>query len=112
VKSGIAAIESHIGSALFLLVDQPQLSATLIDALLKRHDQSMASIVAPQVDGHRGNPVLFDRRTFQEFSKLEGDVGGRALFSRHHVNWLTWLDASQAIDVDTPADLVRLNNYR
>ena len=112
VIGGLASLDLHVGSALFMLVDQPQLSTSLIDALLNAHDQSMSSIIAPQVDGQRGNPVLFDRRTFQEFSGLKGDVGGKALFSRHRVEWLPWLDASQAIDVDTPADFVRLNNYR
>lgn len=111
VKSAIELLDAHVGCVLFMLVDQPQLTQTLIDALLEAHAQSLASIIVPLVDGERGNPVLFDRRTFAEFASLEGDVGGRSLFSRHRVQWLPWLDASQTIDVDTPADLNRLLNF-
>ena len=49
--------------------------------------------------------------TFPELSALTGDVGGRAIFSRHRVTWLPWLDASLALDVDTLEDYTRLLNY-
>jgi molybdenum cofactor cytidylyltransferase len=94
-----------------LLVDQPQIPADLLRALVDTHASSLAPIVAPMVDGRRGNPVLFDRVTFPDFAGIEGDVGGRAVFSKHPVAWLPWLDASAALDVDTPADYQRLLNY-
>jgi molybdenum cofactor cytidylyltransferase len=110
VKAGIAALPSGVGAALFLVVDQPQLSVPLIEQLIAQHAHSLAPIVAPLVDDHRTNPVLFDRSTFPDFSVLEGDVGGRAIFSRHRVHWVPWLDSSLAIDVDTPEDYSRLIN--
>lgn len=108
VKAGLAALPRNIGSALFLVVDQPQVPVALIEALRAEHAGSLAPIVAPQVDGNRSNPVLFDRSTFPDFLELQGDVGGRAIFARHAVTWLPWLDASVAIDVDRPADYQRL----
>jgi len=108
VKTGLAALPNRVGAALFLVVDQPQLPIALIEALRAEHATSLAPIVAPLVDGHRSNPVLFDRNTFTDFAALEGDVGGRAIFSKHQVTWLPWLDASLAIDVDTPEDYDRL----
>jgi molybdenum cofactor cytidylyltransferase len=110
VKAGIAALPSGVGAALFLVVDQPQLSVPLIEQLIAQHAHSLAPIVAPLVDDHRTNPVLFDRSTFPDFSVLEGDVGGREIFSRHKVHWVPWLDSSLAIDVDTPEDYSRLIN--
>jgi molybdenum cofactor cytidylyltransferase len=108
VRAGLKALPRRAGSALFMVVDQPQLPITLIEALIAEHAHSLAPIVAPLVDDHRTNPVLFDRCTFPDFSALEGDVGGRAIFSRHKVHWIPWLDSSLAIDVDTPEDYSRL----
>ncbi len=110
VKAGLAALPNGVGASIFLVVDQPQLPVALIEALRAEHATSLAPIVAPLVDGHRSNPVLFDRSTFADFVALEGDVGGRAIFSRHQVTWLPWLDASLAIDVDEPEDYDRLRS--
>jgi molybdenum cofactor cytidylyltransferase len=111
VKQGLRMLPQETGAAIFLLVDQPQIPADLLRALVNTHASSLAPIVAPMVDGRRGNPVLFDRVTFPDFAGIEGDVGGRAVFSKHPVAWLPWLDASAALDVDTPADYQRLLNY-
>ncbi|MGH2582602.1 MAG: selenium cofactor biosynthesis protein YqeC [Anaerolineales bacterium] len=108
VKAGIAALPANVGAALFMVVDQPQVPVSLIEALRAEHSDSLVPIVAPMVDGQRSNPVLFDRATFADFAQLEGDVGGRAIFSKHQVTWLPWLDASLAIDVDVPEDYDRL----
>ncbi|MCW5875770.1 MAG: nucleotidyltransferase family protein [Anaerolineales bacterium] len=108
VRAGLAAVPPEATAALFMVTDQPQLSVALIDTLCAEHAASGAPIVAPLVDGQRSNPVLFDRSTFAHFAELQGDVGGRALFSRFPVTWIPWLDNSLAIDVDTPEDYERL----
>jgi molybdenum cofactor cytidylyltransferase len=110
VKAGLARIPKEAGGAVFLVVDQPQLPASLLQALKAEHARSLAPIVATQVDGQRSNPVLFDRSTFADFAAIKGDVGGRAIFAKHRVRWLEWLDASLAIDVDTLEDYARLLN--
>jgi molybdenum cofactor cytidylyltransferase len=98
------------GAAVFLLADQPQSPATLVRALVERHAQTLTPIVAPLVDGQRGNPVLFDRGVFPDLLALTGDVGGRALFARYPVEWLPWHDARLLLDVDTPEDYDRLRD--
>ncbi len=108
LKTGVQALSPNTGAAIFLLVDQPQIPRTLIRALVETHSRTLAPIVAPQIDGQRGNPVLFDRVTFSDLLKLSGDVGGRSLFSRYPVTWVPWHDASLLLDVDTPADYERL----
>jgi CTP:molybdopterin cytidylyltransferase MocA len=70
----------------------------------------LAPIVAPLVDGKRANPVLFDRTTFPELMALSGDVGGRAIFSKLPVDYLTWHDQSLLTDVDTLDDYRKLIN--
>ena len=68
---------------MFLLVDQPFVSAPLVRMLVEEHARTLAPIVAPLIDEQRGNPVLFDRMTFADFAALEGDVGARPLFARY-----------------------------
>ncbi len=94
-----------------MVVDQPHLTVQLIEALVAEHERSLAPIISPQIDGQRSNPVLFDRQTFSAFDLIEGDMGGRALFSRFRVSWIPWFDISLAIDVDTREDYQRLLNY-
>jgi molybdenum cofactor cytidylyltransferase len=108
VKCGIQALPGKTGAAVFLLCDQPQVPVQLLRSLVEMHQQTLAKIVAPMIDGQRGNPVLFDRDTFEYFTSLSQEQGGRALFSRFPVQWLSWHDSNLLIDVDTPEDYRRL----
>lgn len=108
VRCGLQARPAETGSAIFLLADQPQIPIELVRGLIELHAQSLPPIVAPLIDDQRGNPVLFDRATFNDLLSLSGDVGGRAVFARHRVTYLPWPDASLLLDVDTPEDYARL----
>ena len=107
VQAGLRRV-GDVGAALFLLSDQPHLPRLLMRTLMDTHRVTLAPIVAPLVDEQRGNPVLFDRRTFPAFASIAGDKGGRALFSRYRVAWIPWVEPTAALDVDTPADYDRL----
>jgi molybdenum cofactor cytidylyltransferase len=110
IQAGLKALPDSIEAAIFLLVDQPQVNQPILSALIEEHAHSLSPIIAPQVDGMRANPVLFDRSTFQELLKIQGDQGGRALFSQYRVDWLPWQDKSLLFDIDTPLDYQRLIN--
>src|SRR6185436_1583708 len=79
-------------SAIFLLVDQPQITTSMLHALVEKHAEGLFPIVAPMVIDRRANPVLFDRITFPDLLTLEGDVGGRAILHKHNVEYLPWHD--------------------
>jgi molybdenum cofactor cytidylyltransferase len=108
VRCGLQALPDTIGSAIFLLADQPQISIELVKALRDQHAQTLGPIVAPLIDDRRGNPVLFDRLTFDDLMSLSGDVGGRAVFAKHPIMYVPWHDANLLLDVDTPEDYQRL----
>jgi molybdenum cofactor cytidylyltransferase len=108
VRCGLRALPDTIGSAIFLLADQPHIPIELVKALQDQHAQSLSPIVAPLIDDRRGNPVLFDRVTFADLLSLTGDVGGRAVFARHPIAFVPWHDANLLLDVDTPEDYQRL----
>ncbi len=97
------------GAVIFLLADQPQITRSVILALMEKHTVELQLILAPLVFMEkRGNPILFDRVTFSALLKLQGDVGGRSLFSEFHVDYLPWHDDRLLFDVDNPEDYKRL----
>jgi molybdenum cofactor cytidylyltransferase len=109
IRAGLAAVPNATGAALFLLGDQPQVTPDVLRALVEEHTRGMHAVVAPLIqDERRGNPVLFDRSTFGDLLTLQGEVGGRSIFSRHQVRYLPWHDARLLLDVDTPDDYRRL----
>jgi molybdenum cofactor cytidylyltransferase len=103
-------LKRQVGGAIFLLADQPQVTPTILHALVEEHAATLAPVTAPMVLDRRANPVLFDRSTFPDLMKLEGDVGGRAIFSKYKINYLTWHDDALLLDVDTPEHYERLKD--
>jgi len=84
VATGLAILGPEVSAALFVLADQPEVAPDVLNRLVERHRQTLAPVVTPVYQGgQRGNPVLFDRRTFPELLALEGDTGGRPLIQRY-----------------------------
>lgn len=109
MKTGISAVQNaSVGGAIFLLADQPQITTSILRALVEKHAEGLFPIVAPMVMDQRANPVLFDRVTFKDLMSVEGDVGGRAIFHKHRVEYLPWHDDRLLLDVDTPEMYQRL----
>ncbi|MCX8024009.1 MAG: selenium cofactor biosynthesis protein YqeC [Thermanaerothrix sp.] len=112
VISGLEALPVNIGGAVFLLSDQPYLSADLIHALMEKHAHTLAPVIAPFVKDQRANPVLFDRVTFPALKHLHGDVGGRAIFDRFSVLPLEWADERILLDIDRPEDWEQIQKVK
>jgi molybdenum cofactor cytidylyltransferase len=108
VRAGLQALEERTGSAIFLLGDQPFITAEVIRAVVHRHRITMAPVVAPRIGERRANPVLFDRFTFPDLLSLVGDTGGRAILQKYPVEYVDWSDDRLLLDVDTPEDYRRL----
>ena len=109
IAKAAASLPGNIGAGMFLLADQPQVSVEVLRALTESHRRELPAIVAPLIlEERRGNPVLFDRVTFPDLQILTGDVGGRAIFDKHKVEYLPWHDDALLLDVDTPEDYRRL----
>jgi molybdenum cofactor cytidylyltransferase len=110
VRAGLEALVAEPtgapGAVLFLLADQPGVTPELLSALIQRHRETLAPVVAPRYQGRRGNPVLFDRTTFPEFARLEGDVGARPILQarRDEIAWVDWPTPEVTQDIDTTDD--------
>lgn len=107
MKAGLSALPGNTGGAIFLLADQPGVTAGTVGALIHRHRQTLAPLVWPEFEGRRGNPVLFDRSLFPELMQITGDTGGRPLFRayQHRAERVSVADAGILLDVDRPEDL-------
>jgi molybdenum cofactor cytidylyltransferase len=109
VSRGVAALPVSAGAAVFLLADQPGVSAGVVHKVLQAHRTTLAPIVLPTYEGRRGNPVLFDASLFGELRALTGDVGGRALFDKHAASVVRVPvdDPATLQDIDTPEEYTR-----
>jgi molybdenum cofactor cytidylyltransferase len=109
IVAGVKSLPDNVGASFFLLADQPQIGAEVIRALMELRAQNLSPILAPLVmEERRANPVLFDRVTFPDLLALTGDVGGRAIFDKHKVEYLPWYNNDLLLDVDSPQDYERL----
>ena len=106
LRAGLAAVSPQAEAALFVLGDQPRLTAQTIDRLLAHYRATRCPIVAPVYRGRRGNPVLFARSLFPELLTLQGDVGGRVLLEKQRAD-IAEVDVGSdeiLLDVDTLED--------
>jgi molybdenum cofactor cytidylyltransferase len=112
MKAGLAALPPHTGSAIFMLVDQPRLQPQTLTALIQCHRQTLAPVVWPEFEGHRGNPILFDRALFAELRQISGDTGGRPLLKvyQNQAEQVLVQDQGILMDVDRIEDLERLTS--
>jgi molybdenum cofactor cytidylyltransferase len=84
LKAGIAAIPPECQAALVCLGDMPLVTGRMIDRLLSMYDpEEGRMIVLPTFRGKQGNPMLWDRRYFQEILSITGDSGARFLVGKH-----------------------------
>lgn len=111
VRAGVQSLPAGTQACIFLHSDQPQITRLLLLSLMETYYRQGSKILAPLVEGQRSTPVLFDHDTFHDLSKLEGDHGGRELFSRYPLDYLVWHEASLRMDVDTPEAYARLKEF-
>lgn len=111
VRKGVSVLPEDVAGAVFLLVDQPQIPETLVRTLVEKHAATLGDYVLPLVADKRGNPVLFDARLFPDMLVIEGDQGGRAIFTKFTGVEVPWLDEIVALDVDTKEDYQKLKDW-
>lgn len=106
LRAGLAALDPAAAAVIFLLGDQPQVTAAFIDALITRFQETAAPIVMPTYSGIPANPVLFAAELFPELANVTGDEGARAIVKRHRADVLhvPVSDGPPPQDVDTDED--------
>ncbi|MFH1138533.1 MAG: nucleotidyltransferase family protein [Pseudomonadota bacterium] len=111
IKAGLGALGPEVQAALFVMGDQAGLKQSVIAAVLERGLAAPGPVAArPYYGGVPDGPVFWSKKFFPLLMTLEGDQGGRSLFSRLAPEELIRLDLpaeDRPADVDDPDDFER-----
>lgn len=108
IRLGLAQLPEELDGVMFLVGDQPWLTAKTIKNLAAQFHAQPESIHALCYNGVRGNPVIFPCALRQELMALPPHATGRQVLAAHP-ELLCTMDAAGAEelqDVDYPSDLV------
>ena len=112
LRTALAALPKDVSGVLVCLGDMPFVDGRQINKLINAYDPVRErSICVPTYQGKFGNPVLWDKRYFQEMMEVQGDVGAKHIIGdyQQYAVEVEVDDASVIQDIDTPfayADLV------
>lgn len=110
LRRGLASLPAHVPVAVVVLVDQPLLSPVAVRRVRAAYDDG-ALVAVATYDGRPGHPVLLARETWPLLDRYAvGDRGARDLL-RDRPDLVVEVpcdDVGAPLDVDTPADLLRL----
>lgn len=99
----LAQTDPDAEGIVFLMGDQPFLSADTLKQLKKRFAANPSRIVIPVFDGSKGSPVVFPASLREELAGLAGETGGRQVIDRHPdlVVYEVITRAGEGLDIDT-----------
>jgi molybdenum cofactor cytidylyltransferase len=108
VRAGVARVPATADATLLMLADQPAVTAQDLLRLVGTWRRQPQCIVAAHYSGTTGVPAIFPREDFAALCALRGDAGARALLKRGGERIVRVPLQSAAIDIDTPEDLLKL----
>ncbi len=111
IRAGVEGLISaypDANAAVFMLCDQPHVTADVISGLVAAHRATGRPVVASTYGGSFGVPALFSRMLFAELTQLKGKSGAKEIIKRHasEAHFLPFQNGE--VDVDTPDDFSRL----
>jgi molybdenum cofactor cytidylyltransferase len=106
VRAGLQALPKNINAALFMPIDQPNLTPTILSDMAARYLSTGKPIVVASVNGKRTTPALFDRSLFNDIMSVDGDHGPRELIDKDPDRV-----SKVEIDPETAADIDTLDSY-
>jgi molybdenum cofactor cytidylyltransferase len=113
VRIGLSTLLQIFPSAdavIFMVCDQPHVSATLLNDLINTQVETYKKIVTCNYGETIGPPALFHKSLFNELMQLKGDAGARKIIQQHSDEVATVLFAKGKIDIDTNEDYEALKN--
>ena len=110
-RLGLAALTGKLDAVIVALADQPLINAqditALIGAFKKKPDG--VQVVYPEVNGERGNPVIFSADVREQILAGAANVGCRQWQAAHAAAVLPLISDNRRyrVDIDTPEDIDR-----
>ncbi len=102
---------STVEAVIFMLGDQPFVSAKLISALRERWCSGWEMAAPAQAGRLLGAPALFARNWWPAIERLQGDKGARQVLEQHRSQvGLVEVDSDCLIDIDTLENLAEYEN--
>jgi len=98
----------YIDAVIFMVCDQPHISSSLLNELIKTQQKTTRQIVTSNYGDSIGPPALFHKKYFKELMKLSGDVGARKVIQQNMNDMATILFPEGKIDIDTEEDYEKL----
>jgi len=111
IRAGTSAmleISPGIKRAIYMVCDQPHISAELLDRIMRTHTHTGKGIVSSDYGSAIGTPVLFSRKYFSELSLLNGDSGAKSILRKYTDDMANVYFPLGSIDIDTMNDYQRL----
>jgi molybdenum cofactor cytidylyltransferase len=111
IRSGLKAvlkIEPGIDAVIFVVCDQPYISATLLQELMDAHAATGKEIVASSYADTVGIPALFGKSFFDALMQLKGDEGAKRIIMQNPGSVAVVDFPRGNIDIDTAGDYAAL----
>ena len=107
LRCGLVAVQkmsNDIDGIIFMVCDQPFVTKSLLNSLLRAQNKTGFPIVASSYEGNLGTPALFHKSLFAKLMNLKGDTGARKLIRQDESLVTTVAFPKGIIDIDTKAD--------
>jgi molybdenum cofactor cytidylyltransferase len=104
---GVAALPSAADAVIIIPCDLPAVGAEDLAGLVAAWRTAPELMAAAEFNGHPAPPAIFPRAVWPQLALLRGDQGARALLEGAAQHIAVPMP-SAALDVDTPAELARL----
>lgn len=107
---GVKSISDSVTAFMVFMVDQPLISASLVNMLIGEFQKRRSQVLRPVCKGMPGHPVIFSSFLSEELKFLEGDEGARQVLKKlkDKVEYLPVRDEAVIFDIDTPGDFEKL----
>lgn len=102
--TNLLKIAPSIDGILFMVCDQPFVSASLLKELISKKQESKRLIIASAYGNSLGTPALFKKEFIPELLKLKGDSGAKKIIMENVNSVLAVPFALGTVDVDTRED--------
>jgi len=100
VQAAIRSLPDGTSGILLCPVDHPLISDSLVNELIDAFEKTHAPVVVPLFEGHRGHPVIFASRLYEELLHAPEAKGARAV---------VWAHANEICEVSTQEEGCILN---
>jgi molybdenum cofactor cytidylyltransferase len=111
IQAGLRSLPGGTDGLMLCLVDQPLISAGLVDGLIEHFYETRAAVVLPVFEGRRGHPVIFSAALYEELEKAPLNVGARSVVWAHRAELSEYRTAEEGcvVNLNDPDTFARIS---